>query len=257
MVALWQTTTAFGKVSASRLIDVILPHRCLSCRTTVGKGDASGLCADCWQKMHFLTAPMCSCCGRPFETSTDKENNELCLSCLADPPLFDQARAVFAYTDASRGMILALKHGDALHGVPIFGRWLARAGTEFLHDADILAPVPLHAWRLFVRRYNQAALLALAVKRAAPSSPARYMPRLLHRHRATPSLGHLAPEVRRRHLHNAIAVAQPSVVKGKTILLVDDVMTSGATFAECARVLRRAGAAKINVLALARVLRPE
>lgn len=256
-MSLWQTTTALGKTAASRLIDVILPYRCLSCRTTVDKGGASGLCAECWQKMHFLTSPMCHCCGRPFEASPSTEKKELCLSCFAEPPLFDQARAVFAYTDASRDLILGLKHGDALHGVPIFGHWLARTGAEFLRDADIIAPVPLHPWRLFIRRYNQAALLALAIKKAAPSSPARYMPQLLRRQRATPSLGHLSPEARHRHLHKAIAVAQPLAVKNKSILLIDDVMTSGATFSECTRVLRAAGAAEINVLSLARVVRPE
>ncbi len=257
MMALWQTTSRLGKAATSRVVDAILPHRCLSCRTIVGKGYVSGLCAACWQKMHFLTPPMCHCCGRPFETAPSIEKKGLCLSCLANRPVFDQARAVLAYTDASRELILALKHGDALHGVPIFGHWLARAAAEFLHDADIIAPVPLHPWRLFVRRYNQAALLALAVKRAAPASSARYIPQLLRRIRATPSLGRLTPEVRRRHLNKAITVAQPLMVKDKRILLIDDVMTSGATFAECARVLRAAGAASIHALSLARVLRPE
>jgi len=257
MRALWQTTSILGKTAAVRLIDTILPHRCLSCRTTVGNCYPAALCADCWQKIHFLTSPMCHCCGRPFEVGTSVKSQELCLSCLTHPPAFDQARAVFAYTDNSRDLVLALKHGDALHGIPIFGHWLARAGAEFLHDADIIAPVPLHPWRLFVRRYNQAALLALAVKRKTPSPSLRYVPQLLRRNRATPSLGHLRPEIRHRHLHKAITVTQPSLVKDKRILLIDDVMTSGATFAECSRALRIAGAAKINVLSLARVLRSE
>lgn len=257
MRGLWQTTNMLGKTAAARLVDTILPHRCLSCRMTVGKGYPAGLCADCWQKIHFLTSPLCYCCGRPFETGPSIERQELCLSCLAHPPAFDQARAVFAYTDTSRDLILALKHGDALHGVPIFGHWLARAGAEFLRGADIIAPVPLHPWRLFVRRYNQAALLALAVKHAISSPTPRYVPQLLRRNRATPSLGHLKPEIRYRHLHKAITVTQPSLVKDKHILLIDDVMTSGSTFAECSRALRIAGAAKINVLSLARVLRSE
>lgn len=256
MRALWQTTGMLGK-AAIGLVDTILPHRCLSCRITVDKGAAAGLCADCWGKIHFLTSPMCHCCGRPFETGSATEKKELCLSCLAHPPAFDQARAVFAYTDTSRDLILTLKHGDALHGVPIFGHWLARVGAEFLHEADIIAPVPLHPWRLFIRRYNQSALLALAVKRAIPCPSLRYVSQLLRRNRATPSLGHLKPEIRHRHLHSAITVTQPLLVKGKRILLIDDVMTSGATFTECSRALRIAGAAEINVLSLARVLRSE
>jgi ComF family protein len=163
---------------------------------------------------------------------------------------------VLAYDDASRGLILGFKHADRTHAAPAFARWMARAGAELLLTADVIAPVPLHWSRLLARRYNQAALLGngLAVLMNKAS-----VPDLLIRRRRTPSQGHLSRSERLRNVAGAFAVRPSRLpqVRGRRILLVDDVLTTGATVSACAAVLRRAGAASIDVLSLARVVRPE
>jgi ComF family protein len=168
--------------------------------------------------------------------------------------VFDRARAAFAYDDASRRLILPFKHADRTQATPWFGRWLARAAGELAADADIVAPVPLHRWRLFRRRYNQAALIALALAREA-ARPA--IPDLLLRRRATRSQGRLSRAGRARNVAGAFAVNErhSARVTGRRVLLVDDVMTTGATVEACADVLKRAGAAAVDVATLARVVR--
>jgi ComF family protein len=171
---------------------------------------------------------------------------------LRDRPDFDRARAVFKYDDSSRGLVLGFKHGDRIHGAPAYGRWLRRAGAELLADADLLIPVPLHWTRLFARRYNQAALLAHAIRAAGGPSVA---PDWLLRRRRTPSQGHRNRTGRAENVRGAFALRRGRSVAGRRIVLIDDVFTSGATVGECARVLRRAGAARVDVLTLARVVR--
>jgi ComF family protein len=161
---------------------------------------------------------------------------------------------VFVYDDASRGLILDFKHGDRVWASPAFGGWLARAGDELLADADLVAPVPLHRRRLFARRYNQSALLAQALARRCALPVA---PDLLVRRRATPSQGRLSPTARRRNVRGAFALrlGYAEAIAGRRVLLIDDVLTTGATVRECARVLLRAGAGAVDVLTLARVAR--
>jgi ComF family protein len=236
-----------------RLVDILLPPRCIQCARTV---EINGtLCADCWRAITFLGEPCCSCCGLPFPF--DAGAGALCAGCIARPPRFDRARSVFAYDDHSRRLVLALKHADRLHGVPAFGQWLARAGAPLLDDADLLVPVPLHWTRLWRRRYNQSALLAQAVAGALgrPDGSPRSAPDLLYRKRRTPSQGHRTRLQRAENVRGAFALRHPSAVEGRRIVLIDDVLTSGATVEECARILRRAGAARIDVLTLARAVR--
>jgi len=187
----------------------------MSCRLPVG---APGLCAACWSGITFLDGPGCTCCGLPFPVELEGENS--CAACLARHPAFDSARAILAYDEKSRGAILALKHADRLDLVPGFARWLERAGKTALADCDLIVPVPLHRWRLWQRRYNQSAELA-----------------------------------RRRNVQRAFKVPDPARVRGKCILLLDDVLTTGATVDACARALKRAGATRVHVLALARVVK--
>ena len=150
--------------------------------------------------------------------------------------------------------MLRFKHGDRLEGVPAFARWMARAGADLLEGADLLAPVPLHRWRLWSRRYNQSALLALALGRLTGISA---RPGLLQRRRATPAMGHMNRQERERNVKGAFRLnpRQEGVVAGRTVVLVDDVLTTGATVGECARALTRAGAAAVDVLTLGRVVR--
>jgi ComF family protein len=159
---------------------------------------------------------------------------------------------VLRYDKSSRQLLLGLKHADHTHVAGAFGRWMQRAGGEVLAGAELLAPVPLHWTRLFQRRYNQAALLANAI-RAAGGPPVAAD--CLIRRRRTPSQGHLGPLARERNVRGAFSVPRPSDVAGKRLVIVDDVMTTGATADECARVLKRAGAASVGVLTLARALR--
>lgn len=233
-------------------LDAVLPQRCLACGETVD--EVGALCAVCWGKLTFLGAPLCACCGYPFEYGVPETT--LCGACTRAHPAFDRARSVFVYDDASRPLILGYKHADHTHATPAFGRWLARAGRELLVGADLVAPVPLHRWRLFVRRYNQSALMAQAVGREAGSPVAVD---LLVRRRNTPSQGRMSPLARSRNVRGAFVVrpAWSGRLAGRRVLLVDDVLTTGATVEECARVLRRAGAAAVDVLTLARVVRPQ
>jgi ComF family protein len=234
--------------SAAGLLDLLLPPRCLGCGATIGRDGE--LCPSCWGAIAFLGAPQCACCGLPFPY--DAGEDARCGACLADEPPYARARAVFRYDDASRGLVLAFKHGDRTHSAPAYGRWMARAGAELLADADLLMPVPLHWTRLFARRYNQAALLAHAV-RAAGGPPVA--PDWLQRRRRTPSQGHRNAAGRADNVRGAFALRAGRSVAGRRILLIDDVFTTGATVRECARILRRAHAARIDVLTLARVVR--
>lgn len=230
------------------VVDGVLPPRCLACGTIVDEPDA--LCSSCWAGMTFFAPPWCAICGLPFPHPMGEE--AVCADCARQKPSWDRARAVMRYDKHSRHLVLALKHGDRTHVARALGRWMGRAGAELLEGADMIVPVPLHWTRLFTRRYNQAGLLAYAV-RAAGGPPV--MADWLVRRRRTPSQGRLGPVARARNVRGAFAVRRGCEVKGKRIVLVDDVLTTGATVEECARVLRRGGAAFIGVLTLSRAVR--
>jgi ComF family protein len=220
------------------LLNAVLPPRCAACGTTVEEGGA--LCPECWRGIRFLAPPACACCGYPFEYAVPDET--LCAACTRQPPEFERARAVFAYDDASRGLVLAFKHADRTQDAPAFGRWLVRAGAELLPDADLIVPVPLHRWRLFHRRYNQSALLAQAVGRLSGRSVAVD---LLVRRRRTRSQGRMSRLGRLRNVQGAFVVRDRwrGRLQGRRVLLVDDVLTTGA--------------AAVDVLTLSRVVRPQ
>lgn len=233
-------------------LDLVLPPQCLGCGAIV-EGDAA-LCAPCFSRIRFLSAPLCAACGYPFELGAPNVES-FCGACARRPPAFDRARAVFAYDEASRGLVIGFKHADRTHGAPAFARWLARAGAELLPGCDVITPVPLHRWRLWTRRYNQSGLLAQALAHLAGCP---YVPDLLIRTRATPSQGRLGRQARMRNVRRAFAVLprRAASLVGRRVLLVDDVYTTGATVEEAARTLRAAGAATVDVLTLARVVRP-
>ncbi|MBV9992415.1 MAG: ComF family protein [Alphaproteobacteria bacterium] len=233
-------------------LDFVYPPLCVGCRALVA--EPGSLCAECWSKIEFLDGPCCTCCGLPFDL--DPGPGTRCAGCLTEPPSFDSARAVMRYDDDSRGPILALKHADRLDLVPGFARWLDRAGRDLLDEIDVIVAVPLHPSRLWWRRYNQSAELARGLGRLAAKPFAH---QALARLRATPSQGEMpSAKARKRNMRGAFQVParRRGEVDGRSILLVDDVLTTGATVDACARALKRAGAAKVHVLALARVVRP-
>ena len=236
------------KTTASRVLNLILPPLCLSCRGPIA--DTGAVCGTCWQELRFIGDPQCSCCGFPFEI--DYGGDTLCAKCHEQKPDYDMARAALVYNDMSRNLILALKHGDQWHGVPAFGQWLSRAATDFA-AVDIIVPVPLHWTRLFRRKYNQAALLAKAL---AKNNSARMVLDGLIRQRSTQSQGTFRRKGRFRNVENVFAVhpARLAAVQGKSVLLVDDVLTTGATIQACTKTLLKAGAASVQVVTLARVV---
>lgn len=250
MAAILSRSLAFGAQLGRLALDTLLPPRCLTCEATV-EGQRQ-LCASCWSKLRFLAEPACACCGTPFPFETAP--GMLCAECIAAPPCFRKARAVLAYDDHSRDAILAFKHGDRTDAAPAFGAWLARAGAELVAEADALVPVPLHRWRLFRRRYNQSALLAFGAARA---SGLAVLPDVLQRTRNTPTQGTRTRPGRFDNVRGAFRVrpGREAQVRDRRLIVVDDVMTTGATVEACANVLLRAGAAHVDVLTLARVVR--
>lgn len=229
-------------------LDAVLPPLCLRCGAVVAEPGA--LCASCWAGLHFVSAPFCPTCGHPFDVDPGSADC-LCGRCLAEPPPWGRARAVLCYDDASKPLLLRFKHADRLEAAPAFGRWMARVGADLLAEADLIIPVPLHRWRLLARRYNQAALLALAVGREAGRPVAADG---LFRSRRTPPQGHFSREERRKNVKGAFALRPGLDVIGKNVVLIDDVLTTGATVGECARLLRKNGAAAVDVLILGRVV---
>lgn len=241
-----------ARAAGRAALDLILPPLCLKCRTPVA--EPQSLCATCWTELRFLGPPHCAQCGLPFPHALGE--GVKCAACIARPPSFAMGRAAVAYDDASRDLILSFKHGDHLEAVPLFARWMTYAGDEALADADLLIPVPLHWVRLASRRYNQAALLANAI---AKRTSIRADTGVLRRRRSTRSQGEMvSARERMRNVAGAFAVAKADHAKlnGRKVVLVDDVLTTGATLSACAKTLLRSGAASVRFVTLARVVRP-
>jgi ComF family protein len=230
-------------------LDFALPPRCPGCGAIVP--DPHSFCLACWQSLTFLGDPCCVRCGLPFEYGTDAQAE--CGRCLADPPHFDRLRAAVAYGDTARKVALKLKYS----GRPGVASTLARFMARHLAAADpeaILVPVPLHRWRIWKRGYNQSALIATELSKRT-GLPADLD--LLKRVKATPALRGLGRRERALAVRGAFAVRDREAVAARSILLVDDVFTSGATAGACARALKRAGAARVEILCWARVVREE
>ncbi len=232
-----------------RLLDQLLPPRCLSCGT--GVQNTGRICSDCWKDLEFLQGPACDCCGHPFDFQVD---GALCGACSAKQPFFDRARAAVRYDDGSRRMIISFKHNDRTDYADFFSQLLLQAGQSLDMSAAIVTPVPLHKKRLGNRRYNQAVLMAriFADKKACD-----YIPDLLSREKHTPpQKGNYSN--RKRNVAGAFRFKPryQEKITGRTIILIDDVYTTGATAQACARILKRAGASRVEILTIARVCQP-
>lgn len=231
------------------VLDFVFPPRCPSCSAGVGRH--GGLCAECWAGLAIPAEPWCAACQRPFGDS-GPEQGAICAPCLAHPPRHAGIFAATLYTPVSRKLVLAFKHGRRIAMAPMLARLIA-ARLPVDSCKRLIVPVPLHRWRLWARGYNQAGLLGRELERLGKGA---MLVDALERRKRTPSLGGLGAKARRRALAGAIAVrdsARPAI-KGHDILLVDDVLTSGATTDTCIRALRKAGARSVRIACFARVL---
>ena len=245
------------KEIADIALDTILPPRCVVTGEMV---DRQGMIAPAaWSELDFINNPLCNKCGVPFGFEVDGvegEDGSHCLQCLDYPPLYESARAAMKYNDQSRNMILGFKHADQTHNALAFVPWLRKAGAGMLDEADAIIPVPLHRLRLLKRRYNQASIMAHYLGRDA------HIPVIhdaLLRTRSTKTQGHLNFQQRRKNVKRAFAVSdiRADAINGKTLILIDDVYTTGSTVKECTKALLKSGAKEVHILTLARVVRYE
>ncbi|MEE2526070.1 ComF family protein [Hyphobacterium sp. HN65] len=239
------------KKAGSAIADVLWPP--VSPLTGETVGARGQLEADTWSRIHFLAAPWCETCGLPFSFPVGAGAE--CAACIARPPRTNKARAALAYGDVSRRLVLDFKHGGRLDALDQMARWMVHAGKDGLAGAQALIPVPLHPSRLFSRRFNQSALLADSMSRQTgiPLETG-----WLVRSRRTPTQAGQSGRGRRRNVEGAFRVTAEGQhsLPGKTVVLIDDVMTTGATFEACAAPLLRAGASVVNAVAIARVVKP-
>lgn len=228
---------------------LLFPPVCPGCRRLVG--EPFTLCGQCWPKLRFIERPWCEVLGTPF--SHEIGDGIVSADAIASPPPFSRARAAVSYEGVARGMVLSLKFGDRTELAPTMARWMMRVGAELLADADAVVPVPLHRARFLRRRFNQSAELARALCRLSGRD---FLPDAVVRVRATRHQAGLAAREREANVRGAFAVpARAEIgVRGRRVLVVDDVYTTGMTVSAVARALRRAGAAQVDVLTFARVL---
>ena len=229
-------------------LDIALPTLCVSCREPV---DGDGVCAACWAKLSFIAPPFCPRLGIPFVYDPGPEL--LSMEAIASPPAYQRARAAVRYDDVARTLVHALKYQDRTDLAPALGRWMARAGHELLEGADVLVPVPLHWRRGWSRRYNQSGALARVI---GQQSGVKVAAEALRRVRATEQQIGLSRAQRAENVQGAFKVATDRMadIQGRHVVLIDDVLTSGATSDACARALLRAKAAQVDVLVFARVV---
>jgi ComF family protein len=230
---------------ASSALDFALPPRCSACGVIVE--DVHSFCADCWKRIDFLGNGGCSCCGIPLQ-ATDQE---MCAVCLARPPRIARTRSAVAYDELSRSLAIRLKYARKVAIARTMARYMA---PLVCCDPDaVLVPVPLHRTRLWRRGFNQSALVAHELSKMLGMATA---PLALKRTKRTPPLKGMSPLQRRKIVAGAFKVRDRSVVAGRTIVLIDDVLTTGSTAEACARTLKRAGASRVELISWARVVKP-
>ena len=232
-------------------LDFALPERCPACGAITA--DGANFCVDCWPRLHFMNPPWCAACARPF--AQEQDEGAVCATCLSDPPLHDGIRAAVAYDDLSRQIILRLKYGGKIGLAKLVARQLVRHLPDERSNI-IIAPVPLHWTRLWSRSFNQSALIAQELARLGRL---QCCPDLLLRVRRTPSMRGLSFKERRKSVARAFVVnpAKLTSLSGARVILVDDVLTTGATSDGCIKALKKSGAKWVQLFCWARALRGE
>ena len=235
----------FNTPFAQAVINFLLPPQCALCREITKQ--PYNLCGDCWAKLKFITSPKCSVCCVPLD---NVDHDMPCADCLKFPPVFSKAYAPLIYNDSVKKLVLRYKNYDGLHLGPMFFGWMQRCIPE---EINIIVPVPLHWWRFFTRQYNQAAELG---KLIAKHTNISINLSLLKRVKATASQGHKSKLLRYENLKDAFVVTDTkNILQKVNVLLIDDVLTSGATANACAQTLLNAGAARVDVLTIARAIK--
>jgi ComF family protein len=237
--------TAVFSEGVRAALDFALPPRCAGCGAIVG--NVHSFCVDCWKQIDFLGEGGCGICGIPLEAT----EQSTCARCLASPPRLARIRAAVAYGDLSRSLAIRLKYGRKVAIARTMARYMAPL-VQCVGDC-ILVPVPLHRSRLWNRGFNQSALVARELSRRLKVAAD---PMALRRVRRTPPLKGMSPLQRRKTVAGAFRVTDPRIIAGKSVVLVDDVLTTGSTAEACARALQRAGAARVELVSWARVVKP-
>lgn len=236
----------------SSVLNLILPPRCISCGKIVL--EENGLCPECFNLITFISTPYCKRCGLPFAESVPAGDKMLCPNCVKQKksPL-GMCRSAVKYDEHSKNTILALKFLDKTENAAIFAKWLKLAGKDIFEDgADLLIPVPLHYRRLVSRRYNQSALLAAQLSKL---TGLEVNTSALIKHKPTKPQASMSGSERLKNVKGVFSVKYPEAVRGRHVVLIDDVYTTGSTVKECAAALHAAGAAQIDALTIARVCR--
>lgn len=233
------------------IIDFIFPPQCYVCKKILEGED--GLCFECLSKINFISKPMCEVCGFPFEFKLSNKNNHLiCPRCIKQPPRFARCVSAVRYDEVSKKIILPFKHGDKTNFAKFMAKVMCLTGKNLINDADVIIPIPIHFTRMLKRKYNQASLLSKLIGKQMKKE---VLYSTLLRKIATKSQGHLSTKERKSNVSGAFCVKYPEKIKGKKVLLIDDVFTSGATVNECTKVLKKNGAKQVYVLTFARVIK--
>ncbi len=233
------------------IVNFVFPPQCYVCKKILESED--GLCFECLSKINFITKPRCSCCGIPFEFNIEGKNKKLlCPKCMLKYYRFDECISSVRYDDISKKIILPFKHGDRTNFAKFMAKIMYTSGKSIIEKSDIIIPVPIHFTRMLKRKYNQSSLLCKFIGKRS-NKPVLYS--LLIRKHATASQGHFSLTQRKQNILGAFTIKNPDKIKGKNILLIDDVFTTGATVNECSKILKQNGANKVYVLTFARAVK--
>ncbi|MBR4931454.1 MAG: ComF family protein [Alphaproteobacteria bacterium] len=240
--------TQILKQTTQTICDFVFPPQCPYCEKTITREEM--LCTECFKKIPFITGPKCYRCGCPLPFA-ESEEKLLCPKCLTSRSVYDLSRSVFEYDSFSRNAILKLKYADRTDLRHFFVEYMCRAGIDLFDKADIVLPVPLYWTRRLKRKYNQSAILAELI---AKKMSLTYSPHILHRKRATKAQAGQTKQERLKNVHSAFSIRNADKIKGKHVLLIDDVLTTGATANACAKILKENGAKAVYVLTIAQAV---